>query len=71
MQQYGWNQRLILSEVSQEENDSLHMILLISGIEYMAQMNLSTEKRQTDDMENRLEVVKRRGSSMNWEFGVS
>ena len=47
------------------------MILLISGIEYMAQMNLSTEKRQTDDMENRLEVVKRRGSSMNWEFGVS
>ena len=71
MQQYGWNQRLILSEVSQEENDSLHMILLISGIEYMAQMNLSTEKRQIDDMENRLEVVKRRGSSMNWEFGVS
>ena len=27
---------LILSEMSQEEKDKYHMILLISGIEYMA-----------------------------------
>jgi len=38
---------LILSEVSQKEKDKYHMISLISGIEYMAQMNLSTEKKQT------------------------
>jgi len=33
-----------LSEISQKEKDKYHMISLISGIEYRAQMNLSTEK---------------------------
>ena len=33
---------LILSEVSQKENDKYHMISLISAIYYMAQRNLST-----------------------------
>ena len=49
---------LILSEVSQKEKDKYHMISLISGIEYMAQMNFSTEKKIMD-MENRLVVAKR------------
>ena len=30
-----------------EGEDKYHMILLVSGLEYMAQMNLFTEKRQT------------------------
>ena len=62
---------LILSEVSQKETDKYHMLELISRIQYMAQMNLSTEKKQTH-VENRLVVAKRegRGSGMDWEFGV-
>ena len=36
---------LILSEVSQKEKDKYHMISLISGISYMAQMKLSTGKK--------------------------
>ena len=46
---------LILSEVSQK--DKYHMISLIFGIEYMARMNLSTEKKLMD-LENRLVVAK-------------
>ena len=38
---------LILSEVSQKEKDKYHMVSLISGLYYMAQMNLSMEKKQT------------------------
>ena len=34
---------LILSEISQKEKDKYHMISLISGIQYTAQMNPSTE----------------------------
>ena len=37
----------ILSEVSQKEKDKYHMISLICGLYNMAQMNLSTEKKQT------------------------
>ena len=37
---------LILSEVSQKEKDKYHIISLISGIQYMPQMYLSTEKKQ-------------------------
>ena len=48
---------LILSEVSQKKKDKYHMISLISGIEYLAQMNLSTEKKILD-LENRLVVAK-------------
>ena len=36
---------LILSEVSQKENDKYHMISLISGIQYMAQTNLSQKRK--------------------------
>ena len=38
---------LILSEVGQKEKDKYHVIPLISGIQYMAQMSLSTEEKQT------------------------
>ena len=37
---------LILSKISQEEKDKYHIISLISGIKYMSQTNLSTEKKQ-------------------------
>ena len=36
---------LILSEVNQKEEDKYHMISLLSGIRYMAQMNLATEQK--------------------------
>ena len=48
---------VILSVVSQKEKDKYHMISLISGIQYMAQTNLSTENKLMD-LENRLVVVK-------------
>ena len=54
---------LILSEVSQKEKDKYHMISLISGISYMAQMNLSTEKKIMA-LENRLVVAK--GLGREW-----
>ena len=50
---------LILSEISQKEKDKYPMISLLSGIEYMVQMNLSTEKKLVD-MDNRLVVAKGR-----------
>jgi len=36
---------LIVSEMSQKDKDKYHMISLISGIYYQAQMNISTEKK--------------------------
>ena len=54
---------LILSEVSQKEKVKCHMISLISGIQYMAQMNLSTEKKVMD-LENRLMVAE--GEEVGW-----
>ena len=51
---------LILSKVSQKEKDKYQMISLISGIEYMAQMSLSIE-RKIMDLENRLMVTKGEG----------
>ena len=38
---------LIRSEGSQKENDKHHIMSLPCGIEYLAQMNLPTEKKQT------------------------
>ena len=62
---------LILSKVSRKEKDKYHMISLISGISYMAQMNLST-KNKIMDMENRLVVAKEEGREwVDWEFGVN
>ena len=54
---------LILSEVSQKEKDKYHMISLISGIYYMAQMNLSTEKKLMD-LEYRLVIAKAKGEGV-------
>ena len=55
---------LILSEVSQKENDKYHMISLISGIQYTAQRNLSTEKKKVLDLENRCVVAKGEGEGL-------
>ena len=54
---------LTLSDVSQKEKDRYHMISLISGILYMAQINLSTEKKLTD-LENKLMVAKGDGEGV-------
>ena len=56
---------LVLSEVSQKEKDKYHVISLISGIQYRAQMNLSTEKKCMD-LENRLVVVKGEGEGQGY-----
>ena len=37
---------IIQSEVSQKEKDKYHMLSLISGIEDMAQMNISKQQKQ-------------------------
>ena len=37
---------IIQSEVSQKEKDKYHMLSLISGIEDMAQMNISKKQKQ-------------------------
>ena len=54
---------LILSEGSQKDKGKYHMILLISGISYMAQRNLSTERKLMDLREQNM-VVK--GQGMGW-----
>ena len=46
-------ENLILSEMSQKDKDKYHMISVITGIQYTAQMNISTEEKITD-LENRL-----------------
>ena len=51
---------LILSEESQRAKDKHHMISLIAGIYYTAQMNLSTEKKIMD-MGNRFVIAKGEG----------
>ena len=56
---------LILSEVSQKEKDKYHMTSPISGIEYMAQMNLSLKKKLMD-LKNRLVVAKGEGEGVGW-----
>ena len=53
------------SEVSQTEKDKYHMISLMSGISYTAQMNLSTEKKLMG-LENRHVVAKTEGEGMGW-----
>ena len=56
---------LILNEVSQKEKDKYRMISLISGIKYMAQMNLSREKKLMN-LENRLGVAYGEGEELGW-----
>ena len=60
---------LRLSEVSQKEKDKHHMISLISGIEYMAQTNLSTEKKFMG-LENRLVAAKGKGAGWTGNLGL-
>ena len=63
---------LILSEVSQKEKDKQHMISLISGIQYTAQMNLSMEKKIYGHGEQTYGFQGGGGGSgMDWEFGVN
>ena len=51
-----WLELDTLIEVSQKEKGKYHTISLISGIQYIAQMNLSTEKKIMD-LQNRLVVA--------------
>ena len=55
---------LTLSEVCQKEKDKYLMISLTSRIQYIAQINLYTEKK-LKDLENRLVVAKREGEGMD------
>ena len=56
-------ENLIMSEISQKDKDKYHMISLTSGILYMTQRKLSTEKKIMD-LENRLMVDK--GEGVGW-----
>ena len=61
----------ILSEISQKEKDKYHMISLY--LESMAQMNLSTQKKQIHGLREKTCGCQggEGGSRMHWEFGVS
>ena len=61
---------LLLSEVSQKEKDNYQMISLRSGISYMAQMNLSTDKKLMDVEIRRVVAKGEGGRGMDWGFGV-
>ena len=62
---------LILSEVSQQEKDKYHMISFISGIPYMAQMNLTTEKKNSWEWRTDLYFPGGQGGSgMHWVLGI-
>ena len=56
---------LILSEVIQKEKGKYHRISLLSGIQYMAQINLSTDKKLMD-LENILVISKVEGEGVGW-----
>ena len=57
---------LILRELSQKEKDKYQMISLVCGIYNTAQMNLSTEQKQT----HRLVVAKGEGVGWMWNSGL-
>ena len=56
----------MLREGSQKEKDKDHMITLISGVYFRAQVKLSTEKKNMD-FENRLVVSRGRGTGTEWD----
>ena len=56
---------LILREVSQKEKDKYLMISLTSRIQYIAQINLYTEKK-LKDLENRLVVAEGEEEGVGW-----
>ena len=55
---------LILSEVRQKDEDKYHMMSLIIGICYTAQMIISTEKRIIH-LEDKFVLTKQRGREWN------
>ena len=59
----------MLREGSQKEKDKDHMITLISGVYFRAQVKLSTEEKNME-FENRLVVSRGRGTRIEWELGV-
>ena len=56
---------LILSEIIHKDKDKHHMISLITGIQYTAQMNISTEKKIMD-LENRLVATQGEREGVGW-----
>lgn len=65
---------LILSEVSQKEKDTYHMLSFTCGISNITQMNLPAEQKQTKTQ--RTDLWLRRGregerGERDWEFGIS
>ena len=63
---------LILSEVSQKENDKYHTVSLISGIQCMAQWTYLHKRNELMFLENRLWLSGGGGGSgMDWDFRVS
>ena len=58
-------------KISQKEKDKYHMIALIRGIQNMAQMSLSTDKKQTHRDIEQTCGCRGGGSGMDGAFGVS
>ena len=56
----------MLREGSQKEKDKHHMITLISGVYFRAQVKLSTEEKNME-FENRLVVSSGRGTGTDWD----
>ena len=56
----------MLREGSQKEKDKHHMVRLISGIYFRAQVKLSTEEKNME-FENRLVVSRGRGTGIEWD----
>ena len=64
-------QSVILSEVSQAEQEKYHMTSLICGIlKEIIQMNLLTKQKETQDLENELMVVGGSGGQRVWDGHV-
>ena len=61
---------IILSEVSQTEEDKNHMILLICGSKKNSQINLQN-KNKLIDIENELMAIKGEEGVINWEYGIN
>ena len=62
---------LTLSELSQKEKDKHHRLSLISGISYMAQMNLYRKETHRPGEKTCGCQGGRGGSGMDWEFEVN
>ena len=56
----------ILSELSQKEKDKYHMISLTCGIQYRAQMNLSTKQTDSQTQRTDLWLPRERRKGVRW-----